>query len=224
MGRLVRDGKALPYELVQTDDKRLIYTTFIQDGAVHLYVPPNASVRTAEGVLATRFYDHYYKLYPEEWHVVHYLGKTYHADCRVGKKTGVTIEGDRMIIRASKNTTRARRAVLLSFFKRAVERELVSLMYDAQFDFREIAFPAITVKSLRGYLGYNYGDGTVTLSPQIARFEGRFLRELLYHELCHSLVRGHGEDFWAVLEAKFPGAVALEQERHALAYDAKDYL
>ena len=224
MGNLIRDGKVLPYELVQTEDKRLVYTSFVREGAVHLYVPSDASVRTAERVLATRFYDHYYKIHPEEWHVVHYLGKAYQADCRVSKKTGVELTGDRMIIRAATDTTRARRAVLLSFFKQTVERELVSLIYDAQHAFSEIAFPVITVKSLRGYLGYNYGDGTVTLSPQIARFEERFIRALLYHELCHSLVRGHGEDFWATLEKKLPGAIAMEKERRALAYDCKDYI
>ena len=223
-GSLIRDGKALPYELVPTKDKKRFYTSFVQDGAVHLYVPSGTDKRTAEGVLATRFYDHYYKLHPEEWHVVHYLGTTYHAECRAGKKTGVTLEGDRMIIRATKESTRAYRAVLISFFKQTVERELVSLMYDAQNDFSEIVFPTVTDKSLRGYLGYNYGDGRVTLSPQIARFERRFLRALLYHELCHSLVRGHGEDFWATLEKKLPGAVAMERERHALAYDGKDYI
>ena len=224
MGELIRDGKSVPYELVPTENKKLFYTTELYEGVIRLFVPQTTDKRTAEGVLATRFYHHYYRLHPEEWHLLHYLGKAYHADCRVGKKTGVTLEGDRMIIRASKDTTRAYRSVLISFFKQAVERELVSLIYDAQNDFPEITFPTITVKCLRGYFGYNHGNGNVTLSPQIARFEPHFIRALLYHELCHSLVMGHGEDFWALFERKLPGASAMAKERLALAYDIKDYL
>ena len=224
MGVLKRDGKELPYELLYTENKKLFYTSIVQEGRIFLYVPQGTDKRTAECVLAQRFYNYYYKLHPEEWHVVHFLGRTYHAECRTGKRTGITLEGDRMLIRASKDTPHAYRCVLLAFFAREVERVLVSLMYDAQHVFSEIKFPQITVKSLRGYLGYNYGNGKVILSPQIARYGEAFIKELLYHELCHSLVHGHGTDFWAMLEKKHPGGAEIEKERHALAYECHDYL
>lgn len=223
MGSITCDGKTVPFCAVPSTDKKRLYTSFVQDGAIHVYVPDGAGESAARALIRQRFYDFYYKLHPEEWHAVHYLGEVYHAECRVAKAAGVTIEGDRMIIRARTESTRAYKAVLLAFFKQAVERELVALMYDAAYDFREIVLPPITVKSLRGFLGYNYVT-SITLSPQIARYEKKYIKALLYHELCHSLVRGHGEDFWALFEKKYPGGRALGEERNALAYDAKDYL
>ncbi|MBQ9736753.1 MAG: M48 family metallopeptidase [Clostridia bacterium] len=223
MRKLTRDGKSVPYEILPTKSKKAYYTSFVQDGVLHFYVPEGTSDQTARDVLGQRFYDYYYKIHPEEWHVVHYLGQVYHAELRVGKKTGVTIEGDRMIVRAAKESRHAYRCVLLAFFKRTVEKELTRLIYDAEYAFREITFPTISVKTVHGYWGYNY-KREIVLSPQIARYDPRYLRALLYHELCHSLVRGHGEDFWALFAKKCPEGRALGEERNALAYDVKDYL
>ena len=172
-------------------------------------------------VLNQRFLDLYYKIHPRERYIIHYKGKEYLVKCVKGNCDKVFVNDDEIVIKAVQVTKRYFSSVLYKFFTRVVEEEIYKLMGDVILDFKEINIPKIIVKDIKGYLGYNYGDH-IKISPFIAKYDVSFIKVLLYHELCHSIVHGHPREFWDVLNSKLENGEALTKKMNNLFFN--DYL
>ena len=221
MERLVKKDKYIDYEIIRTNKKKDFYLASIKDGVVYMNVPEYADNKTIKMVLNQRFLDLYYKIHPEERYVLHYKGKKYIVKCLKGSSDKVIVGDDEIIIRAVKVTKNYFSNVLYKYFTRVVEEDIYKLMGDVIVDFREISIPKIVVKKIKGYLGYNYGDH-IKISPRIAKYDTKFVKVLLYHELCHSLVHGHSRAFWDVLNTKLENGEELNKEMNNTVFN--DYL
>lgn len=221
MEKLVKKDKHIEYEIIRTNKKKEYYLASVDDNIVYFTVPEYADDKTIKTVLSQRFYDLYYKIHPEERYTIHYKGKAYIAECLKRSRDEVIVEDEKITIKAMKVTSLYYRNVLYRFFAKTIEEELGKLMDGAKADFEEIEIPKIIIKPIKGYLGYNYIDH-IKISPVIAKFDIKYLKVLLYHEICHSIVRGHKKEFWDLLESKLPGAVALNKELNSIKYN--DYL
>lgn len=84
-------------------------------------------------------------------------------------------------------------------------------MYDATFDFKEVTILKIIVKTLGGFLGINKGD-VIYISPQIGRQAPKYIKTLLYHEICHCMIKNHEKEFYDLLDAKLIDGSKLNKE------------
>lgn len=224
MARFVKKDRFLDYEIIRTNKKKEYYLTSIQDGVVYLRVPEYATDKDIRLVLDQQFPILYYKIHPQERYILHFRGKPYLVRCVKGKTDRVTVGEGQIVIRAVKVTRRYYKTVLDRFFTQVVEQDLAKLMYDAQYDFREISCKPIVVKPLAGALGRNWLD-RIEISSTIAKYDPKFVKVLLYHELCHDLVRNHEREFWDLLNRKLPDGEALNmQMRQAGKEYIRDYL
>ena len=184
-------------------------------------MPEQADSKTIKSVLSQRFLDLYYKIHPFERYVLHYWGKVYSVRCVKSKLDKVIVNQDEIVVKATKVTQRYFASVYYKFLAKQIESEIAKLMSEAEKDFSEIKIPKVSVKNIRGYLGYNYATHII-ISPKIARYDKKFLKVLLYHEICHSIIRGHSGEFWKTLEEKLPGGVDLNIEMNNTKFN--DYL
>ena len=214
-------NKELPYECVPTDKKKQFYTSFVQNNLLCIYVPMNGSEQDFKLILRQQFWNFYFKLYPEERKVyADFAGERYLVEKIKGKKDCVAVDKTNKIITITsvKDTLSSYQSLLRGFYKNQVERAIVELWHDVEWDFRDITLPSITVKGLRGFLGYNYANGKVVISPKIACYAPVYVKLLLYHEICHSIVYGHKQNFWDELERRHPGAIELTKKMKKLTY------
>ena len=221
MEKFIKKDKFINYEVVRTDKKKEYYLTNIVDNIVYLYVPEYATEKDIKIVLSQQFYVLYNKINPLERYVLHYLGKEYFVKCIKSNVDQVIVKDDEIIIKAIKINSRYYKSVLYKFFTKIVEEELTKLMYEATYDFKEITIPKITVKYITKYLGYNYID-KIVISPVIAKYDPKFIKVLLYHEICHSLIRGHQRNFYDLLNIKLKDGEKLNKEMNDIKYN--DYI
>lgn len=211
MEKLVKKDKEICYEVVRTNKKKEFYFIEIKNDVVFIKVPEYADNKTIKSVLSQRFLDLYYKIHPLERYVLHYWGKPYKVTCVKASVDKVIIKENEIVIKSTKVTQRHFASVYYKFLQTQLESEIESLLVEAKKDFSEIEIPKIVIKNISGFLGYNYITH-IKISPRAAKLDKKFLKVLLYHEICHSLVRGHGGEFWKTLEEKLPGAVDLNIE------------
>lgn len=232
MEKFTKKDKSINYEIIRTNKKKEFYTTNIIDGVVYFSVPEYATVKDIKLILNQQFLNLYYKINPTEKNIVHFQGKQYNMNYVIANKDEVIIKGNVILVKSIKNTTRYLKSVLYKFFAKVVEEEIFKLMYDVQKDFKEITIPKIIVKHKDGYLGFNclekvnaneYKSKYIQISPIMAKYDPKYIKVLLYHEMCHSLVRGHGKDFWNLLNSKIKDGEKLNKEYKKINYD-NDYL
>ena len=221
MEQYKKGNKILNYIIIKTDKRKEYYLTKIEDSIVYLFVPSYAEDKDIKTVLSQQFYVLYNKIHPEERYFVHFKGEKYSIKCIKSNVDEVIVNKKEIIVKATKVTSRYFKSLLYKYFARIVEEELTKLIYEAQHDFKEITIPPISVKPLTKYLGYNYIDHII-INPIIAKYDPKFIKVLLYHEICHSLIRGHRQNFWDLLNNKLENGRILNDEMNAIVYN--DYL
>lgn len=221
MEKLVKKDKSFDYEVIKTNKKKEFYLVSIKEGIVYISVPEYADNKTIKMVLSQRFLDLYYKIHPDERYIVHYKGKKYPIKCFKSTRDRVIVSEEEIVVKAKNVTQRYLSGVLYKYFTRIVEEEIYKLMEDVIIDFREISIPKIVVKKIKGFLGYNYKDH-IEISPKIAKYETKFIKVLLYHELCHSIIYGHPREFWDLLNSKLENGEELDKEMNSIRFN--DYL
>lgn len=222
MEKYIKKDKYLEYEIIKTNKKKEYYLTCIKDNIVYLKVPEHATLKDIKTFISQQFYLLYYKIHPEERYFVHFKGKKYLLDIIKANIDKVIVKEDRIVIKSINMTSRHLKSVLYKFFTREVEMQITKLIYDAQYDFKEVTIPKIYVKPIKGYLGYNYIDH-IKISPIIAKYDSKYIKVLLYHEICHSLIRGHPQKFWDLLNEKLENGQELDNEMCSISYN-NDYL
>ena len=221
MEKLVYKDKILYYKVIRTNKKKEFYSFNIENDIVYFTVPEYATDKDIKMVLKQQFFILYYKIHPEERYVIHYFGKKYMVKCSKSKTDKVIVKDNEIQIKASNITSSYFRKVLYSFYTKSIEEELEKLIVQARIDFKEIDIPNIIIKPIKGYLGYNYQDH-IEISPIIAKFDKKFIKVLLYHEICHSIVRGHPKEFYDVLASKLENGLELNKIMNETKFN--DYL
>lgn len=74
--------------------------------------------------------------------------------------------------------------------------------------------PPLRVRSMRSRWGSLAPSGTVTLNAELVRVPVACLDYVIFHELCHLRVRGHGPAFYAEVERYVPAWRARRAELH----------
>lgn len=208
-------GKTVEYRVVITEKNH--YVASVEGSIVTITAPEGYKKRDVEAVIRNRFLHFYYMTHDEEYvkyhgkSTVHCLGKIYYARVRKANKDGVVIKDDTLTLYCKNNTLSQRKAIYKRFLKRVVERELCNLIHDAEYDFREITLPKIEVRPMSGLLGLNKGN-VIYISPAIGRQAPIYIKTLLYHELCHCVIRNHEKEFYDFLNTKLQNGSELNKE------------
>lgn len=226
MERFIKKDKYINYEVIRTNKKKEYYSFNIKDDVVYITVPEYATDKDIKLVLNQQFINLYSKINAKDIYFVHFQGKKYNLKCMKSNSDKVIVKDDEIIIKAINATNRYYKKILYNFYTKVVEEEIVKLIYDAENDFKEIKIPKITVKPLKGYLGLyrkNHIEECIEISPIIAKYDPKYIKVLLYHELCHSLVRGHQDNFWNLLNTKLKDGEKLNKEYKSINY-SNDYL
>ena len=154
---------------------------------------------------------------------IHVKGIKYNLVLKKGKKESIVIKDNDFIITSSKVDLCSYRTLLRRYYKRIVEEEITRLIYDAEFDFKEVNFPKIKVLyTVNRYGQYNKIKNEIQISSIMAKFDLKYIKVVLYHELAHTHYMNHKQDFLDVMESKYPGSVDLDGEFKDFRY--QDYL
>ncbi|MBQ7375190.1 MAG: DUF45 domain-containing protein [Clostridia bacterium] len=225
--RYFKGKKHISYELVLNKDDPFTYE--IKDSVVYLNVKENRDCKEIWEFLFTNFDKLYRKSYDAEYRrfdgkeVVHYLGKTYIAKAKKSDKNEMLIDKYTLTVYCRNNTAAGQRAVFRKYLKQAVEQVLVKIYYELEDAFKEIKLPDFVVKGLdRGSWAYNdLGANTVYLSYQLGRYDEKYIKAIVYHEVCHCFIIEHNADFYKLLDSKLEGGSTLEKEVDKIIYNDK---
>ena len=97
----------------------------------------------------------------------------------------------------------------------------MKLIYEAEYDFKEITFPKIRVRHLKNklYGYYHIKNNEITLSSYLARVSLKFVKVVLYHELSHTLIITHKEEFIDIFKNKYKDGPILDEELKNICYN-----
>ena len=131
----------------------------------------------------------------------------------VSGKPGAQFDGEYIVLSAPEDSgAEARRAALLTLYRRELEREIPPLVekYAAALD---VAAPVWSLRDMRTRFGScTPARGTVRFALMLAEKPPLCLEYVVAHELAHLRIHGHGPDFHALLSGVFP----REREARAL--------
>ena len=87
-----------------------------------------------------------------------------------------------------------------------------------QFGFK---YKSLNIKNTVSRWGSCSHDNKISLSLHLMRLPEHLIDHVILHELCHTVEKNHGKNFWALLEKVSPGAGQLSKELKK--YDARIY-
>lgn len=152
--------------------------------------------------------------------VIHYNGIAYKPRFFVGKSNAVMINGDEIWICAKNNNKDEYKKALHEFYKNELINEFNKLIDQAKIDFYEVKrFPTFEFKYLKSVYGnYSSGRHHIKLSTILVKFDFKYIKYVLYHELSHILECNHSSRFYKVFVAKYPKAIEVKKEMNKIKY------
>lgn len=82
-------------------------------------------------------------------------------------------------------------------------------------------YKSLNIKNTVSRWGSCSYDNRINLSLHLMRLPEYLIEHVILHELCHTVEKNHGKNFWALLEKVSPGARMLAKELKN--YDARIY-
>ena len=197
------DNVSFDYE-IKRSTKRKIYIR-VKESLVIVSCPKTTKVADIEELLKKNIkFIEKQLVNNKKSEYVHLNGLAYEPRFILSNKSGVTIDGDTIYIYSKKNDIDSFKNVLYKFYKSEVERELTKIIYEAKCDFPEINFPTISVRYMVSMFGnYNRKKHHIKLSSILAKYDYKYIKFILYHELCHVLVFNHKKEFYDLYEKKY---------------------
>ena len=138
----------------------------------------------------------------------------------VSDKNKVMIVGDEIYLYSKDDSLEKYKKILYDFYKKEVEKEIEKLISEAKKDFSEIAFPTISVRFMKSMFGnYHKVKHHVKLSSILAKYDYKYIKFILYHELSHVVEFNHTKKFFAYYEAKYPNAISVRKVFKKIKYN-----
>lgn len=221
--RYTKEDRYIDYQYVPGNWSAITYA--IKGKTVWLDVPVKCGQKEIHAYLDRHFeffhrmiHDRQYrKFYGKK--VVHYLGKPYFPKIKKSDRDEVIIKRDTLILYCREDTHSQHQVIYRRFLKTTVEQVVSRCYYDAQHAFPEIDMPPIVVKGLLSQRCHGMNDGScIYLGRELGRYEEKYIRAVLYHELCHCLIREHNEAFYRLLDEKLEDGRRLDREIDGIAY------
>lgn len=221
--KIIKDNKSIEIELVIND--KYPYLDEIKNKVVYLNIRKKYDKDELNRFI-DRHFEHWYLMINDKEYkkfygkkVVHYLGKPYFAKIKKSDKDEIVMTKDTITLYCKNDTLTQHKAIYRRYLKRAVEETIVKLYYDIQNDFKDIIIPKIIVKGLKGErcLGYNEGD-LICIERDLGRYDDKYIKAVLYHELCHCYIREHNEAFYKLLDEKMEDGTKIDKEIEKMVY------
>lgn len=211
-------GKSYEVE-VKFSTQKYVYIR-VKNAKIVLSCPPLTSKSTIMELLQKheKFLKNHLNSLSEEPYI-HFQGVSYQPLFRLAKHNQVQIDGQKIIIYATKDDESSYKKSLYDFYKRYLCAALKEILFDVHHDFNDIVIPDIRFRYLKSVYGnYHRNRHLINLSTMLAKFEKKYLKSVLYHELCHVYVTNHGAEFYQIYEKKFPNAKKVQHELRKIKY------
>ncbi len=149
---------------------------------------------------------------------VMYFGKTYIGETGDSKQKKVVFTGDRFIFPALGQAEKE--AALEDFYRKETKREAITMMDLFPQEFLDmigkgnVLFRSRKMKTRLG--SCEPRKRHITLNSVLARFDRRYLKAILTHELVHLRIGGHQQDFYELLLSCEPDYRSIRKELDAM--------
>ena len=213
------DGVSFYYEIKRTTKKKIYIR--VKDGIVKVSATKNITLKEVKELFAKHidFIKEQLILTKKE-DVIHVNGTPYKPRYFVSDKNKVMIIGDEIHLYSKDDSLEKYKKILYDFYKREVEKEVEKLISEAKKDFSEIAFPTISVRFMKSMFGnYHKVKHHVKLSSILAKYDYKYIKFILYHELSHVVEFNHTKKFFAYYEAKYPNAISVRKVFKKIKYN-----
>ena len=213
------DGVSFYYEIKRTTKKKIYIR--VKDGIVKVSATKNITLKEVKELFAKHidFIKEQLILTKKE-DVIHVNGTPYKPRYFVSDKNKVMIIGDEIYLYSKENSLEKYKKILYDFYKKEVEKEVEKLISEAKKDFSEIAFPTISVRFMKSMFGnYHKVKHHVKLSSILAKYDYKYIKFILYHELSHVVEFNHTKKFFAYYEAKYPNAISVRKVFKKIKYN-----
>ena len=213
------DGVSFYYEIKRTTKKKIYIR--VKDGIVKVSATKNITLKEVKELFAKHidFIKEQLILTKKE-DVIHVNGTPYKPRYFVSDKNKVMIIGDEIHLYSKDNSLEKYKKILYDFYKKEVEKEVEKLISEAKKDFSEIAFPTISVRFMKSMFGnYHKVKHHVKLSSILAKYDYKYIKFILYHELSHVVEFNHTKKFFAYYEAKYPNAISVRKVFKKIKYN-----
>jgi predicted metal-dependent hydrolase len=213
------DGVSFYYEIKRTTKKKIYIR--VKDGIVKVSATKNITLKEVKELFAKHidFIKEQLILTKKE-DVIHVNGTPYKPRYFVSDKNKVMIIGDEIYLYSKDDSLEKYKKILYDFYKKEVEKEVEKLISEAKKDFSEIAFPTISVRFMKSMFGnYHKVKHHVKLSSILAKYDYKYIKFILYHELSHVVEFNHTKKFFAYYEAKYPNAISVRKVFKKIKYN-----
>lgn len=213
------DGVSFYYEIKRTTKKKIYIR--VKDGIVKVSATKNITLKEVKELFAKHidFIKEQLILTKKE-DIIHVNGTPYKPRYFVSDKNKVMIIGDEIYLYSKENSLEKYKKILYDFYKKEVEKEVEKLISEAKKDFSEIAFPTISVRFMKSMFGnYHKVKHHVKLSSILAKYDYKYIKFILYHELSHVVEFNHTKKFFAYYEAKYPNAISVRKVFKKIKYN-----
>lgn len=155
--------------------------------------------------------------------VVHLNDKLYSLKLEKGVKSSIQIDENMICITAKNTEINSYKKVLDELYKFEINKELCKIIYEAEKSFPEVKMPNIIIRNMKRALGnYNRRKHLITLSTRLGKYDYKYIKFVLYHELSHVLEFNHSQKFYKVFESKYPNAKQITKVLKKIKYN--DYI
>ena len=221
--QVTKNGKSLNYK-INYSTKRKIYLRAKEDG-IYVSCPKKTSSNYIDELIL-KYFDSLYETYikQQKQEIIHYNGKSYIPKFFVGKSNGVMINDNEIWIYAKKNDLEHFKNALYDFYKKELKNQVELLLEDAKKDFFEVRnFPSFEYRYMKSMYGnYSRSKHHVKLSLLLAKYDFKFIKYVLYHELSHIMEMNHSDKFYNLFVSKYPLAIETRKEFKKIKYN--DYI
>lgn len=136
-----------------------------------------------------------------------YLGKQYRLLVIEAEQTGVSLNGDRMIMWTHGGATYAYRRAILSHWYKLQAHRIIPPRVDAAwhaFSSKLRQRPALIIREMTQRWGSYTPAGRLVLNTELVRASSELIDYVVTHELAHGVHRDHGAPWQALMSEKMP--------------------
>ena len=217
MNKIIIDGNSYNYEIYHKNRKTI--SIKVKNGLVIVFAPILMRKKEIERLLLKHknfIIKHYQNSIIKE--EIHVGGISYTPLFLIGNPN-VDLDFPYIKIYAKKALAEEYKKILYNFYKDELVKEVNKLILEAKSDFKEVIFPDIKCKYMKSMFGNYYKNkNLINISTMLIKYDYRFIKSVLYHELSHIFEFNHSKRFYDIYEAKYPNAKKIQRELKSIKY------